>query len=313
MQDLEMSPGKNIRNAIENLAVKLDADVDVDLTIYSSLVGVYNNPITSILPVGNSTTINITGTNEIKVGRYVKFNFTNTLPSLNTGNYEVIAVTPNSITINKRLDLVFTNPLAATIETDETSFEDVQGCYNLISNQLNSDNGLNFTNYPISSGYVEIEQIINAVDKIQRTITVDVSKKLLSGPLKLYKAIKTKTIYNPQFFGDVSMDKQVREGSAIFENDNFSTFIIGYASDKLPTFIDTVFKRPGNGDWGQFGWDQNNWGGVAAPIPLRTYVPLEKQRCRFLTVKLEHKTAREKYSLFGFSMTFRMYNIRTNK
>lgn len=69
----------------------------------------------------------------------------------------------------------------------------------------------------------------------------------------------------------------------------------------------------GNGDWGQFNWGGINWGGVGAPTPLRTYVPLEKQRCRFINMKFSHKVAFEKYNIFGMSLTFRPYNIRTTR
>lgn len=312
IQDLFLTPGSDIRSAIENLAIKLDADPDLALITYSSLVGDYSHNILSIVPSGLNTIINLTTPHVIKVGRYVEFNNTNTFPNL-AKRYRVNAVTATSITIAQTLNFVLVPLMTPTVKTDVASFEDAQGCYNLISNQLNTDNGLDYTNYPMSNGFVEHEIIIKGINRQQRELVVEQNQKFLFGDCIVYNAINTVTIYNPQFFGDVSMDKQVREGTAIFENDNFSTFNISYASDKFPSFIDTIFNRPGIGDFGQFIYGATNWGGIAAPIPLRTYVPLEKQRCRFITVKLQHRVAREKYSLFGFSLLFRPYYSRTNK
>ena len=313
IQDLELSEGANLRNALENLTTKLDNDPTLDLTTYSSLIAQYTNSVTSIVPVNaTSTVINISGVNNFKIGRYVRFVNTNTIPSLNAGIYKVKAVSTNSITIETPIDIVYSS-VGMTVTTAESSFADMQGCYNLITSQLNIDTGLNFTNYPVSKAQVDIECTVEAINSIQRVLTLSSPGAFLFGEITVYKAIDSIIVFNPQSFGDVSLDKQVREGSAIFENSNYSKFIVGYSTDKFPAFIDTEFTRPGNGDFGQFGWDNNNWGGIAAPIPLRTYVPLEKQRCRFMNVKLRHKRAREKYSLMGFSLTFRPYNTRTNR
>lgn len=309
---LKLLPGGKIRNAIENLALKLDLDTNVFFNNYFSLIDTYTNTITSIVAGTTSTLLNISGTNNIKVGRYVTINNASTFPNLNK-SYKVIAVSTTSITIDTVLNYVYSTVSTITITTDIQNFQDVQGCHNLITNQLNIDNGVNYKNYPTSVGLVEFEQNIDGLDKIQRQLLVSENQNLLFGTIEVYNAIQTVVVYNPQFFGDVSTDKQVREGTAIFENDEFSTFIVSYSSDKFPAFIDTVFTRPGSGDYGQFPYDETNYGGIAAPIPLRTYVPLQTQRCRFINIKLKHRVAMEKYSLFGFSLNYRVYNIRTTK
>jgi len=311
MATLQMPVGQNIRNQLELLVQKLDLDTGLTFTNFEALTDDYTSSITSIIP-GNTTVVNISGTNNFEIGRYVQFGNTNTFPNLD-GNYKVIAKGLNSITVNFSTITVDTMTLP-TVRTAIESSQDVQGCYNLITTNLNLDPATQYSNYPIVNNFVDFEMNIDRVDRFNGLIFVSENQELLSGSVVVYNAINSYHIYNPQFFGDPSLDKQVREGSAMFENSNFSTMTMSYSSDKFPSFIDTIFDRPGNGDFGQFNFGQGvNFGGVAAPIPLRTYVPLEKQRCRFLVVKLSHKVAFEKWSLFGISLTFRPYGSRTNK
>lgn len=311
LSTLSLKAGETARNNLVNLANKLDLDSSLLLTNYSLLIGNYSNPIISIVPGLTTSIINISGINNFKVGRYVKFNNINTFPVLSK-IYKITAVGASSITVAASLDTVFTPGVSPAVSTAVDTSEDVAGCYNLISNNLNIDPNANFTNYPIISDYVDFEINIDGLNMQTNQILVSENQLFLSGTATVYNAIQSRIIYNPQFFGDPSMDKQVREGTALFENSNFSTFKIGYASDKHPSFEDITFTRPGTGDFGQFINSQMNFGGIAAPIPLRTYIPMSKQRCRFLNVKLEHKVAFEKYSLFGISLTFRPYSTRTN-
>lgn len=310
--DLELTSDQIVRNAIENLATRLDSDPDLTLTNYFSLIDNYSYTVNSVIPGTTTSVINITGPHDIKVGRYVQFSDVNTFPLLNS-DYKVTAIGANSITIEASLISVSAFGATPTITTAIETSQDAQGCYNLLTANLNLDPAANFTNYPTISGYVDFETNIDSVDKNLNRIGVSENQLFFAGPVIIYNAISSYYIYNPQFFGDPSVDKQVREGTALFENSNFSTFTMSYASDKHPSFVDTVFERPGIGDFGQFVYSNVNFSGVAAPIPLRTYVPLDKQRCRFLHVKLSHRVAFEKYSLFGISLTFRNYNIRTNK
>lgn len=308
---LELIQGKFIRNSLELLVTKLDADTGIANNTFVAVTDDYTNPITSIIP-GATTVINISGTNNFQVGRYVQLANINTFPIV-TDNYKVIARTSGSITVDYSTNTVgtLTSP---TVKTAIEDSRDVQGCYNLITNILNNDANTQYSNYETLSGYVDFEMNIDRVDRFNGLIFVSENQKLFAGDITIYNAFPTYYIYNPQFFGDPSVDKQVREGSAFFENSNFSNFTVSYASDKQPSFVDTIFERPGIGDFGQSNYGQGTtFGGVAAPVPLRTYVPMDKQRCRFLHVKLAHRVAFEKWSLFGISLTFRNYGVRTNR
>lgn len=202
----------------------------------------------------------------------------------------------------------------ATISGIITSdFSVIQTCFNLIVSKLNSDFGVSFINYPLSIGTQEYEAVILTVDRIANTVSIGLPLEYQLGPVTIYKAINSTIVWNPQFFGDPSVEKQVREGTIMFENSNFSKISIGYATDRAPAFAETLFNGAGNGDFGQFVWGSINFGGAAAPTPLRTYIPMDKQRCRLMNVKLTHKVAFEKFAVFGYSLTFRGYNIRTTR
>ena len=102
-----------------------------------------------------------------------------------------------------------------------------------------------------------------------------------------------------------SIMKQVREGTFMFENANFSTAEVGYRTDLSPGFEFIPFNKNGKGDWGTFVWSNQNWGGGFSGVPFRTYIPLSKMKCRFIQASFVHNSAREKWAIFGISYTLR--------
>lgn len=301
-------PGQNMRANLEGLATKLDNDLGVADNNYAATIADLTYSITNISAASQS--VLTIGSHGILPGRYVNVSGTNSVPSIN-GLQEVVAVGATTITINKSVSIAGN---AGSAQTAINSFQDMQGCFNLIVDKLNNDNQVFYSNYPESTGVTELEAVVLDIDTVDALVTTLTPQAWLFGEITLYKAINTTVIWNPQYFGDPSVEKQVREGTMMFENGNFSRVVIAYSSDRSPSFVETEFDGAGIGDWGQFNWGTSvNWGGVAAPKPLRTYVPLDKQRCRFINVKFNHKVAFEKFSIYGISLTFRPYNIRTTK
>jgi hypothetical protein len=305
MTDLEFTAGKNIRTLIVSLAQKLDGDVGG--TVYEDLVDNYSYTATAI-SAATSTVITL-GAHDIEVGRYITISGSNCSPSIN-GTWEVTAVGATTVTIDREVKVAGTT---ATVQTAVQKFEDVQVCYNLIVNRLNTDPGVYYTNYLESSGYVDYELVVKNKTVVGNLLHFDAVQDFMAGEAYILDSIESIVIYNPQFFSDPSVEKQVSEGTFMFENSNFSLVTVSYASDKSPSFVSIDFEKDGNGDFGGFSWGNINFGGVAAPIPLRTYIPMAKQRCRFINVKFKHKVALEKFSLYGVSLTFRPYNIRVSK
>lgn len=303
---LEFVQGQSPRNKIIGLASKLDLDPGVNQTNFLSAISNYTQNITTTTHTSTQVTINF-ASNSIANGRYVTISGSNSTPSLN-GTYQVVASTPTSITINKAITVDAT---VGVIQTAVNDFRDVQRCHNIIVDKLNTDSQVFFTNYQLSTGSSEIESVILDTDNIQNTITLrDTSLPLMAGPFVLFKAFNTVVQYSPQFAGDPSILKHFREGTIMFENSNYTNAELSYSSDLSPHFEETPFLGQGNGDWGQFNWGQQNWGGVGAPIPFRTLIPRQKQRCRFLNVKFEHMVAREKFSIYGISLTYRPLSTR---
>lgn len=307
---LKFTPGKNFRSSLVSLAQKMDNDPGLQFNNYLSLISGQTATITNIMPNGSETIITTSAPHNLTPGRYISITGTDSIPNID-GDYSIISTpSPTTLVIGK---VIAYSGTTGFLQTNLQSFEDIQACFNLIVNQLNSDNGAFYSNYDTSNDIVEMEAIVVLVNKNNNSVVLSTTLPYSFGQITLYKSFQTRVIWNPTYFGDPTLDKQVREGTLMFQNTNFSKVSISYSSDQSPSFEETIFGGMGVGDWGQFNWSEVNWGGVAAPIPLRTYIPLEKQRCRFINVKFDHKVAFEKYAIFGMSLTFRPYNIRTNR
>jgi hypothetical protein len=305
---LEALPGNNVRSKLVQLATKLDIDPQVNFTNYLSSINTVTYPILSTTHTLNQVVINVTA-NTIPVGRYISITGLNTVPAI-SGVYEVVASSATSLTINAKIN---TNGNTGTLITADQDFRDAQACFNIITNKMNLDDGLFFSNYFQSTGSVDEEDVILDFDSVNNTLTLQYSLPYFQGTITLYKAIETEVVYSPQFFGDPSMTKQVSEGTMMFENSNFSNVSLSYSSDLSPAFETIEFEGQGLGDFGQFPWSNQNWGGIGAAIPLRTYIPRQKQRCRFLNVMFKHKAAFEKFSIYGMSLSFRIISNRGYK
>jgi hypothetical protein len=301
-------PGQDMRSKLNDLSLKLDADPGVDYAGFNTDIADQTYTLTAVTPSGPYTVLTTSVNHNIKPSRYITIGGTDSTPAI-SGTHKVISTTNNTLTIAKTITAAGTT---GTIQTAINDFRDIQACYNIITYLLNNDTHVFFTNYPTSTGTVDFEVSILGINKNTNSIIVKTGEAFLFGEITLYKAIPSTVIWNPLYFGDPSLTKQVREGTMIFENSNFSKVTIAYGTDMSPGFAPITFEGPGLsvGDWGYFAWGSINWGGVAAPIPLRTYIPLVKQRCRFMNVKFMHNVAFEKYAIYGLSLTYRIISTR---
>lgn len=191
-----------------------------------------------------------------------------------------------------------------------TSFTDLQNDFNIIVNKLNLDTGVFSANYPLSSGTKSLETLITSITQNNPKIQIENTLGFIEGPVILFKGINAKVIYAPETFGDPSLMKQIREGTVMFENNTFTRAEVGYSTDLSPGYIFIPFKQKGKGDWGSFVWGDQNWGGGFSGIPIRTYIPQGKQRCRYIQCQFRHNSAREKWSIFGISYTLNVISER---
>lgn len=193
----------------------------------------------------------------------------------------------------------------ALIPTSQT-FTALQTNFNALTALLNADLGVGWNNYAILSGTTTFETDVTAVNKSTDNVTIRNALQFVQGPFVVYKRIATRFRYAPNQFGDPVSYKQIREATVMFANKAFTSASVSFATDLLPELEKVEFLGDGNGAFGisnPFG--NNFFGGASHSAPFRTYVPLRKQRCRYMTLQFEHGVARESYLMLGVSLTGR--------
>lgn len=191
----------------------------------------------------------------------------------------------------------------ATFAATQTDFNDVV-------TRLNTASGVLQKNFISSSGTITFESPIVGDGELNNQVETYFPAQFIEGTVTLVKGIQADVVWAPQSFGDPSLLKHVREGTVMFEDTVFFNAEMGYASDLSPSYEFVEFEEAGLGDWGLFYWGDNNWGGEGSQCPMRTFVPRDKQRCRFLRPRFRHIVAREKFAIFGISLTFRAIGPR---
>lgn len=191
-----------------------------------------------------------------------------------------------------------------------SDFASLQSNYNSLISLLINDNGTGTKNYFTSSSTSIQEIIIDSVNGSTNTVTLEFAYPLIQGPITIYNYIDCEIIWAPQFMQDPSMTKQVSEGTLIFEDSSYSKAVISYATDLSPSQEEIPFTGDGNGSYGNFIYGEGIYGGNGSAAPFRTYIPLEKQRCRYINARFTHSVAREQFSIYGLSLTFNMVSQR---
>jgi hypothetical protein len=183
--------------------------------------------------------------------------------------------------------------------------------FNVIIGQLNgSGSGTSYKNYKTVTELLSYETIVTSIDKTVNKVVVNLPAQFLEGNVTVYKRISSVVLYAPQHFGKPEVFKQIREGTLIFDQDVIYSGSISYSSDRSADFVEIPFTMEGAGTWGDFSWGDIVWGGLGNERPLRTLIPQNKSRCRYLNVKFNHFNAREQYKLIGISLEPREYSTR---
>lgn len=186
-----------------------------------------------------------------------------------------------------------------------SDFQNIQTQFNLIIDRINQSSAFAFNNYAKSEGSIMFEAIVVSIDTIAKTATLSIIPQFIQGPLLFYKGIKTVIEYGPQFGGDPSQLKQFYQGTWMFAYRSFYSARVGYTSDLSMAYEQVTFYPSSSGVFGQFDWGSGAvWGGLGDRVQLRTYIPRDKQRARFLTCRLEHGIALESYESYGVSIAY---------
>lgn len=194
-------------------------------------------------------------------------------------------------------DTNYTATATTVSTTNQTEF-------NTIVTKLNNDAGIALTTYRQSSGTVVYEASVIATNSFTNKITIAVATNFVAGAASTFKRIETKVTWAPMHFGDPTLTKQVRESTILFETQSFSIAEAAFSSDLSPGFETIAFTGEGNGTFGSFNWGYSVFGGDGSSRPFRTYVPREKQRCRFINCQFSHAVAFEQFNILGVSFTY---------
>jgi hypothetical protein len=197
----------------------------------------------------------------------------------------------------------YTSPTGGSFAQDKIDF-------NLLACELNTSAKPSFSNYAEVTDTTEFEIIITGVCSTFNTVCVGYLMPFIKGPVEHYKGITSVIGWAPQHFGDPSVTKQVSEGTIVFDGNNFFSACVAYATDLSKDFSTKEFFGRGNGFWGGFCYECYTWGGDGTDAPLRTLIPREKQRCRYIFVRFKHVNAREDFTILGISLKPRKISER---
>ena len=289
--------GDNMRTKLVDLAQKLDT-LSLTYTDYFSSIGNKSGSI-GAQTIGGSV-VHITATaHGLQTGRYINISGNTSSPSLN-GDYSVTVIDANTFSIPMTIT---TAVVSGAFVTLDDNFTDVQGCYNIIAGKLNTDQVIAFANYSTITSTTSIEAIVVAINKITKTITLNLSLEYIVGPVTLFKSYNSTAVYSPVTMGDPLGYKHVREATVMFESKAFTSATLSFGSDLLPAYNPVVFTGDGNGIYGHSDFGTGFFGGASNAAPFRTLIPRNNQRCRALNIKLEHDVARENIVVYGITVS----------
>jgi len=297
LSSLQLVAGGNPRVQLEALANRLDSDAGVNYTGFFSDISNKSGVITSISQA-DSTVITSVG-HGLLTGRKVLIDSSDSIPSIN-GSHIVTVIDADTFSIPIRVTTAGTTGNFQTVNTD---FEDLKTCYNKIVSVLNTDTGVSFNNYKQINNNTIMEAIITDINRITKKITLNLSLQFLVGEITVHQAFESAFTYSPSTLGDPLMLKHMREATMMFESRAFTGGTLSFSTDLLPEFQPVPFKMDGNGIFGHTPFGSGFFGGIGSAAPMRTYIPRQCQRCRYMVVRFSHKTAREEFRVTGMSLT----------
>lgn len=218
---------------------------------------------------------------------------------------------------NTKLIELDTSGTVTTHIFNNSNWVDMQQKFNELVAELNNITCVTqFKDYMDSEGTIEYEHVIAEVYPVTSEVKLADDTEFVIGTLRTYKRIKSIIQTNPISFGDASSFKQINQGYLLFDQNNFYKMLLEYKSDLSPSFEGKEFFGKGAGFWGSSDWGFNNdnyWGGDGSDSPRRVIIPRNKQRCRYITVKITHSTARRIFRIVGVAHNVRSFSTRAYK
>lgn len=291
---LSAQSGDDLRAKLVALAAKLD----IDATSGYSAEIVSSTGVVTTADIANPTVVTTSAAHSLKTGRRIVISG-NTQSNVN-GNFSVTVTAINKFTIPVDLLYLGTGGAFATLNGD---FEDIKVCFNLIIARLNADPLVSFNNYKVLDNNTIQEAIIIGINTTLKKITVNSTLEFIVGDISIFKAIPCDFTYSPLTLGDPLGLKHLRESTMMFSNKAFTRAIMEFSTDLLPEIMLVEFNGDGNGIFGHQPFGSGFFGGASNAAPFRTFIPRQCQRCRYINIGFNHKTAREIFSIYGITVT----------
>jgi hypothetical protein len=295
---LKMLEGNSGRTKVLALATRLDSDTGPSVSDFAASIATASFTINAI-SIGVDTIVTSSSAHGLIDGRVITITGSNSTPSIN-GTHVITYLSPTTFKlIGVSVEGVGTS---GTGNSNDDDFDDIKVCYNKLITKLNTDPNVQYSTYPSVTNNTLFEGIIISVNRITKAVKLDVNQDYIRGNIVLYKALESSIKYSPITFGDPLSLKMLYDASFLFQDKNFSEVDVSFSTDLLPGSVSVTLEGSGNGIFGKTTFGNEFFGGLAHSAPLRTYIPRDMKRCTFIVVRMTHRAARERYSLYGITM-----------
>jgi hypothetical protein len=128
----------------------------------------------------------------------------------------------------------------------------------------------------------------------------------------VYKPISCKVQYAPQHCGNPAMVKHFTDVLLHFREASFDELTLTFSTD-ISGFDELVTLTPNvQAKWGGFPWGSAPWGGRGMYLQtIRTFVPLNKSKGRWLNVGIQCNQALATFSLAGNDLNYEDVSLRS--
>ena len=184
--------------------------------------------------------------------------------------------------VDEILDITITGSLGTTLTVNDTT-DILEG-------------------WSIAQG-LNISVVSSVVDAT--TLIVTDTKDWTVGAAEALKPIVVEIETVPLTNANPGVLKHHREVTIFFKQANFKTLSLGFRSNISPSNEKINISVLSDSSWGGFPWGSIAWGGTIPDLKVvRTYVPRNKQRAHWITINIQHSTARDYFSVAGMSLIY---------
>jgi hypothetical protein len=137
-------------------------------------------------------------------------------------------------------------------------------------------------------------------------LVVDEDLAWTAAAATLYSPINCEIEWVQQSGGNPGILKRFREVTLIMRDSSFRTIDMGFATNfaTVPEYV--TIESVLLGGWGAFAWGGLPWGGGSStkPLPIRTYVPVEKARGSWMYLRVRSDKAKSNFAISGASIIY---------